>query len=565
MDITNIPETTQRFDERQMQDLFLYLIRFPDLLSEAREHIESSAHMYQNEAIWALLWNALLVTQDKYNVVTIRSLEAEVALLADVSRFTNQDEIDMLLESGDADQLGVIAWCFDAEVTDDDMPYAQTLLQIFLTERAVSDQLLKYSQQLGDRVPVNTSEFLNMLQATEEKVAAIGTSPIENSAFPEDYAQEPKRYMKIGVPYFDDYTKGQVQEEVYGFLGPWKSVKTTSAVKMGVSIAKKYKILHTRALEEARSNNEPVEGIKREVVLHFTYEDPAEVLKHRVWQNVARIHVDSMRSIRKISDFSTVGNLKDYERKLFDKELKNNNKVDGEIERLRRANNWLSAHHYIIDMSGTYPGVGNGGVNEIAAICARFVRDNNDCKIGAFVLDYVGICVRRFLRSRNINPDNMRHYIGPFPDEIITEVNRRFGCAAYLFHQLNTDSNKKKPGTIVGVAQAAEAGNFAENCHFCFVSSLKDERTNVVRVNCGAARREANNEGAKTLKILGDFQDIVDASGEYIFDETQQMIVSVADANSLGAQGKATNMPINQPAHRPSLDSAAVVNVPDNT
>jgi hypothetical protein len=248
-------------------------------------------------------------------------------------------------------------------------------------------------------------------------------------------------------------------------------------------------------------------GLPLEHCYLFHYEAGYDEMLRRLWSHAARIHKDELEQFS-WGKLSRRGHLKPYEAALFAERarLRGAEQVDGEYERLQAAFARLRVNVHLHDFSGSdgNPAVGAGYVEEIAAALRREV-DVKGRKVGAVYVDYVLLAARRHLQLHNRKTDDLRHYVGGFPDAVFRQVAGPFDCRVYLFHQMSAASNARSFGARFRSADGAESKGFAENLWFAFELGVPDRETGCVELFCDKARRARGRETPLLLRMRGEF------------------------------------------------------------
>jgi hypothetical protein len=214
----------------------------------------------------------------------------------------------------------------------------------------------------------------------------------------------------------------------------------------------------------------------------------------------ARIRKSTMESLKSLDQLSRTGKLHPYELAMYgDMKVTDPAQMDGEYERLMKANAQVGQNFHMMDMRKD--GRGTGWIPELASYIAQHVQ-RHDWAIDTIILDYTKIMCRRYLIARDKDPDRaLRHLINETPMMAKLELAERFGCTVWLIQQLSGEANMRSPTARLGHAHAGEARDFAENLANCLVFGVKSGENGVCRVFYTKGRRSAN-QGKDTLVFL---------------------------------------------------------------
>lgn len=515
-----LPQTRARLKFDQIDMMMVYSMRDHIVFLESLRELKPEHFNKPGEKPRRLIWAKTVQLYNKYNVMPSRSaLEAEV--LAAIEAEGDEMTFEMREE---AVSLIAMAYEFETDVLDQHRQYGRDLLVQFLTERMVNDPLASLIQNASSAgsVLTDTGEVLNRLQATLSRVASLGSfaaSPLLPST---GWRPEQAEYTSTGYKWLDDILGGGTNPgKVYGIFGPFGSFKTGFAVQLGISMAQ---VQYTIAKEK---------GSKPKMIVYIVYEGGEDEIRARAIATAAK-----MPKSRVIGHFTGKHPLSTYE-----------TPETYEVERRRRSNNpedclpesmrvidaiERTSNFHIIDHSGSKknPHAGNGYLPEIVAALERLVRETG-MEIGAVIIDYVKLMVRRYMTANGIRFDQVRHYMGGLPDAIRRDVAERFGCSVWLLQQLNTEANKKAAGAAQHHSNASEAGDFGENLWFCFTLSAVDKaQGHTIQFNATKTRDTEGLSEPIILQIEGNENALVDARARYTIKGKKIVRRDIADAVS---------------------------------
>lgn len=341
-----------------------------------------------------------------------------------------------------------------------------------------------------------------------------------------------------GSDYLDELLGGgQAPAEVYGFMGPHGSCKTTQGVKLLVDGAHS-----ARQLELSPA----WDGVRRYAV-YVTYEAPLKnELRIRILSYAARIERSSLESMGSegLKTLSRTGALKPYEEALYEKGLlvPINGKKLGEYERAQAAMKLIEQHCLILDMTGTdkaWSSAGGDGVPEIVSRLKRELRsrhpelkDHSKCvRVG--VVDYVLALCRKYMSRHELDQHAFRLHVSGVPMELKQMLAGPFESPWWAFHQLNGEGNAKSTTAELKSTDAAESKTFAENLDFCFIVS-KPNKQNLAVLRTTKTRR-TGPKPEQIIRILGHMSTVIATGDQYQISPSGNAIVSKADAHATGS------------------------------
>lgn len=412
-------------------------------------------------------------------------------------------------------------------------------------------QLLEESLQfeLQERVASQTGildlpAILLEAQSKVEGIASLETGALP-TFFPDSIEDLPALVVETsGYSWIDYYMDGgMARKEVYGFLGPYGSCKTTLAVGLSVNRAK---------WEQAHGMLAGSDGPFPTVYL-VAWEEEREQLQFRAMSFEADIRKDSLAGAGWYSKLSRAGTYKDYEKELFKDALRKGVEVPGELERLDACVKMLNKNLRLIDFTGADPQYRGLSVEMTRGVAAAIEADqtaSGNPGVSMVVLDYAGAAAKRCLGAKNKDPDRLlRHYIGSMPMAAKAEIAIPFNCPVWLMHQTGTDAQGRSTGSLPRAVDAAEGRNFAENLNFAFlIGTVSEDQTCAVITR---KQRRASRKPPKILRIDGEFCRVVDVSETYCLRNNRIDLKEYSDkvADSLDDDGAVT--PPDANPHKP--------------
>ena len=394
-------------------------------------------------------------------------------------------------------------------------------LRQFLEEaltREVRSELPGDSPDMAVQMP----SILLELRERYDRIQALDAAPV-NLAFPTGWDQDTAIDVEPTMLKFIDVFMGggSASAEVYGFMGPDGSCKTTILYMLAAEAAKRY-------YDEAKA------GGRKRVAFVFSYEDNLPTMRRRIMgyaAGVMRKYFEVAKDYNK--DLSHRDSLRDYEKLKHQTELLRGDVVDGEYERVMELVPQFNDHLCLVDgTGGRYSHGGTGGVDEIAQRVGTELRARN-ALCGMVGVDYLLAAVDRYMRANNISPDHKRHHVGAFPLSVKHKVAAPFNCHVWLLQQLAAAANSRASGASQHHTDAAEAKNFGENLDFCLQLGVPRQinEHKILSLECTKQRRW-KTEPRLFLEISHDYYAVENKSADYISDGSNQ-IVPLSDSSQL--------------------------------
>jgi len=486
-----IPKTQPRLTFDEKEDILLHLLWFPKLFAEAKRQLKVE-HFYADERHYALLWKTLLELSDVSGGQLVTKGLKRRLIAAINTKLENYPDCITAEQRNDLidGPSNFIEWAFNqTELYEQD---GRVLLCALLRERTVIDPLKQYFLNSGDQNPTDLKQVLNEAAKQETKIVSVAANPIIQ-ACPDGW--KPKKYelTPTNISFLDKYLGGGTAPgDAVGILGPTGVGKSTLAVMIAVEAAFYQQMLTDTEDKELGH------------VYLFSYEAPIDPeVQLRTLSYAAQIHRDTLFTD---AEFSTKGNLKQYEKKLWADNLKAGMDVPGEKERIDAVSSKLRRNLWLCEFSGALansPYIGSGGPQEIVDYLSM-ERDAGK-KICCVIIDYVGLAARRQMANDGVSVNEIRHFIGGYADVARRLIAENFGACVWLIHQLTGAANNSAPTVKQTHASAAEAKNWAENLHFNFSLGTKYKANGVdlCLFNCSKARRTSGGDDATILVIDG--------------------------------------------------------------
>jgi RecA/RadA recombinase len=534
------PETRPRLDDQEKSYLLAHILRLPDLFSTARNKLLPEYWYLGTEPGYRLIWLTALTMVEKFGTEALYNIEQAWSLLSTEAQAKMKAD-DKSYSPAIWDSVfsqdsppGLLTWVY-RDVLPGELTYkwGSDLLIRFMNERVVSDKLRRLLIDAGDDVITNIMPMFADLKNEAIQVSEINDSPVESGA-PEGWVPTPLGKYPTGVTFIDTLLNGgHAAGETYGILGAFGSGKTTLALQLLAESAK-----YQQGQRDSDKDGLEIAGD----CYYFHYECTSDEIRPRLWSYVGEIDRDKIEEFDVSKLTRRGGQMEPYEIERFKQtsSLVGLETMDGEFERLERALRHIRQNMWLIDMSGNpkSPKRGTGYVAEIADIIEEHqrkltIKDGWKHKVSIIVIDYAGLCSKRYMKAMNYNESRLRHLVGDFGDECHGKLAVPFHTPVWIMHQLSGQANKRTFHTKQTHGDAAESASFAENLWFCFSLGTKDDVTGVVRFNVSKARRTKLGE-PPILRINGPLSALVVAHG-YVVDGTGKVVSEDVASNVHGS------------------------------
>ena len=313
--------------------------------------------------------------------------------------------------------------------------------------------------------------FLDTAFKTYNDIALTGYSTNKKLTFGDAWdVSSPMLFTTTGIGFMDKYLNGgTVPGEVYGFLAPYGTCKTTIAVMLWCLAAK-------QAYQEVLINpDEPKKGLS----VLISYEAPlSPELQHRAIMYAAQVHRDRL-DLMGLSGLESLSDDPDdpqpYEKILFKQQIVDEVFIP-EKQRIGNVVSWLNDHTLCLDFSGSdpdFPGAGYGGLNEIMHRIKLELRNRGDnYYIKNVMIDYLGLMVDRDSTTKGKKEVEDHKAYQAAIARISRELAKPFKCPVWVFHQLSGTAN-----AVLNISKqlhhtdAKGSKSLAENMDFAFVVS----------------------------------------------------------------------------------------------
>jgi hypothetical protein len=459
--------------------LFAALVHLPGLFALAKPLI-SSTDFGPDDGRYAIMWNALveIAKQSPTGVlptgeVMKLSLGRELASAFEKNKSPMCDRHKEEIESKGG-LLSRICDISSSGLTEHD---GRRILMELLSECKVVNPLKKMIISLQGS-SVDIGPVLKDFQEKQQHISGIGKSISVLGNTPYDFMAANPPCTPTGVDFLDEFMDGGVLKgEMIVVVAPTGLGKTTLGIQLAVEGAQRE---YGKVLA-----GDPDAGYW----YYFSYESHlAPEIWNRVYSYAAYIHRDKLWL--KKGDLSTAGNLDIQEKARYAQMINAGQSVPGERERLQSFIDTYASRLVLVDMSGTYEGVGVGGVDELTAFFAAEKAAGR--KPAGYIIDYADIMITREIESSpNMRKDQWWYESSRIVDRCRTKISQPTGAVGYILQQANSKSLGRDYTSPGGLDSARGSGGFGHNANFFFVFGNRDEESNCVFVAMKKQRRAA--------------------------------------------------------------------------
>lgn len=416
-----------------------------------------------------------------------------------------------------------LRWVYRRAVAQDE-PHRQFLLD--LCSQYVEEQIVFEGQANLTRdqtAPRDLPGFLATLQ-TQLQVVRQVTVTHDAPLFEEGWEEEAVlEFVSTGIPCLDRFFGGGMAAgEVYGFLGPMGSCKTTLAVQLTVNFAH-----HAASLETD-------DGLTPVAILVSTEMNLKEA-RVRLLSYAARIPHARLRAC--IATRRLLESLRDdprpaaapetvYEREWFmaGGYLSERKRCQIQIELLNR-------HVLMMDFSGSSDSgyrVDETGFTRIATTIESIMAARKLRPV-CLILDHASALADKIVEATpRATPDMLRMILKRIPLSM-SAFAKKHAIPAWVNHQLAGRLNTASPAASLDHTDAAECSKFGEYVDFAVLTTRPtSDDLQLAKFQCTKHRREPPRPYA-VVRVDGAFGRIVDVSDEYAVDHMSRRIVRKTD------------------------------------
>jgi hypothetical protein len=506
--------------------LFANLLRNPVLFQVAAEMMPPQLLDPVSDMVWILLWraalnaakaqpNGLLPDDDKAARIIIE-LETRKAAQEDPVNVYPEHlaELFGLEASPDAPaRAGFFNWAYGLDPRELVETHAKNLLLRLLEERLVHSELCRLADRLSaPLVPVSLQPFLDRVEQHRAKLQALST-PRPGVPVLELGNKPVLELVTTGSSFLDRFMDGgQAGGEMYTVMGPTGAGKSTLGGQ----------VFMDSALEQQRLHMETGRPL---AYWHYVCLEMTSELKMRLWAHAARVDVNTFLKNEPLSTSADPSTYKKYETEVHRAAAAVGDPIEGERERLAAAEaKWLAHPNFFVhDFSGSQPGVGSGGVDEIARILDQEVREGRP--VAGVVIDYAGLAVARLIESGRAHREDEYKLLNGFGQSVVNKICARFNCAAWVLHQLHGEMAKRAPTARYHHSDAQGARNFANAAWFAFQIGNKDDATQCVTIWCTKSRRTRGTNDPALVRVDGALATLVDENSRYTISSVDRGVI----------------------------------------
>lgn len=275
---------------------------------------------------------------------------------------------------------------------------------------------------------------------------------------------------------------------------------------------------------------------------YFTWELNETQLRQRIYMYGARVHAETIfgNPPRPLSTADQPGSLHPYEADPYVNPPAH--KPRGERERVRDLTKRMAGANsrlQVVDYSGTYPGHGAGGVDEVTTYLRR--EQARGRRIAGLVVDYAGLAINRYIGANRMRPESEFSLLAGFVDQVRSSICVPMKCTGWVLHQLHGDAGRKAPGAKISHTEARGCRNFADNADFGLQLTPYNRATGLLTVHCTKHRRAPGREDGVIVRFRGEYGAFLDPDQHYVVDPTTRQIVprDYLDAPPPGPGGSA--------------------------
>lgn len=442
-----------------------------------------------------------------------------------------------LLDEDELDHLsGIIEGAYDSELFSVDISaskehakFAIQTAQTFLHEnQAKKVSEAAYDGTLPGSLPKLLEEELRRSREIETLTDGRSTLP-----FGEGWDKIPKPVLQpTNVAVFDRFLGGgQLDQEVYLFMAPYGSSKTTTAVQ---SICEGAKIC--RALEVSKRTK----GGKKPFCIYATYETGREEFRVRCLSYLARIPFERLNNLQDFSLLRDSGEPLKYEKKIFAAKLRANQEIIPEKERIRLAVELMNEYVAFVDMtdSDEDPMVGIGGMEELARTIRTELRKRNDSYVHVVWVDHISDMADAENDANNGDMQGLTLILRKCVRQARDKIAKSFDTKVWLLHQLDGQANKKGSTAKLGNADAEFCKSIAKNANFAFVATKPTEDKRQLCIFRMSKHRRRPPIKEAVVRVNGRFCRIEDASDKFALDTNRHQFVQKSDLEMITGKPK---------------------------
>ena len=464
---------------------------------------------------YALLWQTV-----QHIVRHTNGLPAAAALRAALQAALEQTPLDAQQLQA-VNQLLELAYDDSAWQAWADQPqFCQRWARHLLKRLLLSWTAQEAQRRLAASESLSLSQLPGLLQdlaqraKRAESVAFGGIEPV----FPANWLERPLRDVTPTlIPALDNFFGGGMAPgELYTFLGPIGSCKTTIAVQLCVRFAK-----HAAYLEASGA----LATGQRAVAVLVTTELSAQDMRVPLLANAALVPRQRLRTIRSLEELCRFSHgaatpATQYEQELFSDQIATGVGFRNEYQRAKEAIELLNRHVWLLDLSGNNPDLpelGYGGIADIEALLQQQQEAQPNTKPIFLAIDHASALAARLARDHG-HLDQLRHHLRFTVADARQKLAKPYQMPVLLLHQLSGAANRANPLAEISSFDAAECKSFVEYTDFAVVSGVPTRTVpRLARLRCDKFRHQPPQSDA-IIRVEGEFSRVRDVSDEYTID-----------------------------------------------
>lgn len=334
-----------------------------------------------------------------------------------------------------------------------------------------------------DGIPINLPELLNRVSADAERIRSISTVTLE-PLFEEGWQKDNVRVCHTsGIPIIDRFLDGgPTGGEVYSFIGPSGSCKTTLGLQLTANAAKDAYVWNL-----LNPDKEP------KTAVYISTESSKKDIRARIWSYISQVPIkrllgENWKNTLSRSKVPGDSPETEYEKRLF---------LDGvgfvnEYKRAKAAIEVLNGGFQFLDCTPRNPQnreMGGRGFKDVLFLFKQLISAGRVANF--MVLDHASGLAKRVADARNDPEGNTKRgvLIG-LPDDLRIHIAEAYDIPVWVLHQMAPEHNNRPPTYEFHHNNAADAKNFGEYCDFSIVTG-KTSKELFACFRCTKHRRTA--------------------------------------------------------------------------
>ena len=462
---------SDKLDLSDVRYLFAFLIKDARLFNVAKNRLDSSKFDSAQEG-YKIVWEQTVVFFNKYAALP-RIAELQSAVIAFLDEINNSEDITL-----DAiEEVLDLAKAITAKDRKGRRPKMRRILRLFL-DQSVARDVRRQLENGGDiRSTLRDASDKALFNTVVEKPKSRNWFASMTSAVKEAQVT----VFPTGVSLVDELTNGGLRGgEVLLHMGAVNSGKTTLAVDVAVSRAK-YEV--REAKKEGRPNR---------FVYFYCYEESRQVFS-QILARAADIKTDSLQRYFETQDEDVLSSRAKQNYKPYEAQWKRigGAKIDGELDRLHKAFDFLSKCFKFVSMSSEDPDNIELSMNYVNGLVEHFDTEtlSTKHKPDLVVIDHASAMVERYMMQTGKRQDERRHLLKQMAMMLRDKIAAPHRIPIWCLHQLGAEENKRPPGSVPDVASGSECKMMHEFFSFAIQSSRVTEPDKIGVIALGKKRR----------------------------------------------------------------------------